>query len=491
MLNQGIAETNNPTDNNQPPINLQTVTPIVEEETKTDEGTADGTVAGESGGIGGDTQKTGANTLGASDDIPTAVIAENGAPNNNVATPNTLPSNPRGFAWVKQKAVGFAQGFIYFIRHPFASFSKLGNDTYTSAQDDLRNLRDDLNNTWQYDSNKYKSTALHLAAIAGKLGYTPLVTIISLTVAGVKCAVGASFMLLGGDWFTLVKRTFNTCKEIIMQGARLLKDLCVKIFGKAWEFICRQAKKLWNFASKVLGAFKDSMIWIGKKIASAARFIGRVLNNLGLNIYKAMKNIGYAAVQVAVSAKELAWGAATFTGIMLLGLVKAAEILDVETGLLSLLTGVVKAFAVVEEEFAAGVGAFMDHVYASGVALSNAAKGLFGYRAAQPAAHVIEEQPVYNALEEEEEKIPDAQVDNSAQSDANVPVAEVDTHYYYNLNRRRVQTLNNYIASAGNYLAENYRYYTGANNQQDAADNDDANRVELRSIQSSTSSSYY
>lgn len=381
--------------------------------------------------------------------------------------------------WFALQARNFRTGFWNFLRAPITSFSKLGNHLVTDARADLQNLKEDLEETWDYNPEDYRSSALYITAVLGKIGYTPLVTLVSSVIATVKFGLGIGFMFLGGDWVNLVKRTLGTIKDVIVEGAKLLKNLAFKIFPKLWELVCKIGNKLKTFASKVISAiangFKQFMTFvrfIGRNLDKAIRFIARnvdkavrfLVRNVGKairfvvrNVGKAIGNVLHAAKHTFATAAHLAWGATKFATLIAKGVALTVAALVVETGLLRVLNGVGVAVSVAEEGLAAAIGSLMDSVYASGVSFKAAIKSLAGYRTAADLPSIS---AGFARAPREAEGVDAPIASISEDQDSPAP----DAHYYRDRGVRGVQYANSYVSGARDRMLSLYNGATTNDN---------------------------
>lgn len=393
-----------------------------------------------------------------------------------------------GRAWTRIKNF-FAASWAYF-KSSHATFSSLGDDLITSAQKDLTNLKGKLENLWDIQDEDKQTTALYIAAILGKFGFTFIIVGVSIISSLSKLTIGSCCLLLAGRWLTLLSRVFNTFSESFVQTARFIKnamksfvtnvlDLCNKIIQKLGNYIGRFLnailgffKALTSYLSRACKMVLDTVAAITRRFVSVVRWFGNVILNawrftldflaatrrailgcikeIGRFVSNVIRNLGNAAIHCFKGVGHLALGTIIGISIIAKGLGLSVAALFIETGIASSLSGLAKTMFILDESLAAGMGAIVDGVYASGKSFFKACKLLFGYGITPDATPVratanIVSQDAANAAEFET----DTEVSNDAVLD--------DSAYFRNKFLSNMHYVNEGVASIGNQALNSYQ----------------------------------
>jgi len=294
-----------------------------------------------------------------------------------------------------------------YLKNSNATFNSLGDELIASAQKDLVNLKTTLDNLWVIKDEDKKTTALYLAAVLGKCGFTFIIIGVSVIASLVKLTAGSGCLFLAGRWLTLGSKVFNILRETFTQTLVLLQKGLKKFVTNALELCKTIAQKLRHYAGKfseaIINALQKIAVylsnawktildfvaaatrgfvnvarWIGNKLLNAWRitleFAATVCRELKRLATKIIKNFGNAMIHCFKAICHLGLGALKAGFIISKGIVLSIAALFIETGIASSLSGVAKTMFILDESLAAGIGAFMDGVYASGNSFIKASK---------------------------------------------------------------------------------------------------------------------
>ncbi len=385
----------------------------------------------------------------------------------------------------------FAASWDYFKRSK-ATFSSMGYKLITSAQTDLLNLKDQLDKLWVIQNEHKQTTALYMAAMLGKFGFTFIIIGVSLIASLVKLTGGSCCLLLAGEWLGLVSRVPNIFKEIFLHTLKILQKGMKNIITNALDLCIKTTQKLGHYVGKFFNATLDFLraftsylnsVWqmVLKGIAAASRIFVSVLKWIGNGLFnawrftldfaaatyrvleKCIKVIGRLATNVIRNLSSAVMhcfkgighiGLGTFTAgsIIAKGVALSVAALFIETGIASSLSGVAKAMFIFDESLAAGLGALMDGVYAGGNSFIKASKLLFGYDVTVPKTIPVQE--VNNLVS------PVAEIsieDQETESEASDNYSLDENSYFSRKFRDNMHYVNNGIASAGNQLLRSYQ----------------------------------
>lgn len=405
----------------------------------------------------------------------------------------------------------FVASWTYLINSR-ATFSSLGYDLIAGAQTDLINLKGKLEQLWVIQDEDKATTALYLAAVFGKFGFTFIIIGVSLIASLLKLTAGACCLFLAGRWFTLASKVFNIFRETFVQGLMLLQRGLRKFSTNALELCSKIAQKFNAYASKFLNATLDvfraltsylsgawkiildfvaaatrsfvrGIKWIGNVllsawkiildfIAAATRNFVRVIKWIGNGllsiwrftldfaaaarraIWKCIKNVGRAIIHCLDGVGHLGLGFIRAVSIVAKGVGLGIAALFIETGLASSLSGVAKTMFILDESLAAGIGALMDGVYAGGNSFINAFKSILGYGGTTP--DTIPVQAAANIIVSVASV--ETEADELEASDDAVIAPVLDGSKYFSRKfRDNMHYVNECISSSGNELLSSYQ----------------------------------
>jgi hypothetical protein len=384
----------------------------------------------------------------------------------------------------------FVASWAYLVSS-HATFSILGDQLIASGQTDLLNLKSKLEHLWEITDEDKQTTALYLAAILGKFGFTFIIISVSLIASLVKLTVGSCCLLLAGRWLTLFSKLFNTLRELFVQTAIFIKDMLKNIITNALKLFNKLLRKLANYLGKFLNAVLDFLRALSSYLNSAwkmvldvitaitRRFVSvaRVIGNGLLNVWrftldfaaaarraiwscikavarftnKFLRNLGNAILNCLKGFGHLALGTLKAGSIVAKGIVLSVAALFIETGIARSLSGVAKTLFILDESLAAGLGALLDGFYASGNSFIKAFKSLFGYSATIPEA--IPAQGTTNL----DAPVATETDDFETESEASNGVALDDGRYFSNALRNNMHYVNEGVVSVGNQLLSVYQ----------------------------------
>lgn len=369
----------------------------------------------------------------------------------------------------------FAASWAY-LKSSNATFSSLGDDLVTSAQNDLMNLKGKLDELWTIRDEDKATMALYLSALLGKFGFTFIIIGVSFISSLIKLTGGSLCLVLAGRFFTLLSKVFNIFSEIFSYTLTFIRDGLKTFLTKTIELANKFLRKLAEYASRFVEASLNLLRAIGsylrpigkilldflsaafKNLVSLAKWIGnrllnfwqstldfvaafcRAIRSLVVNFLPNLKN---AVIYSLHGITHLAVSMLKAVTIFAKGIVLSVAALFIETGLAQSLSGVAKTAFILEESLASGVGALMDGIYASGKLFFKAVQSIFGY--ADPATDIST---------------------GLLSGIGNEVNSELDGEDYSRNARASVRHVNECVASAGNYLLNSYqsqqepRYYS-------------------------------
>ncbi len=303
-----------------------------------------------------------------------------------------------------------------YLKKSNATFNSLGDSLITSAQKDLLNLKGKLDVLWEIQNDDKDTIALYLAAILGKIGFSFIIVGVSLLSSLVKFGFGSFCLLLAGRWLNLITRIVNTGREIISyildaipnafknilsNALKLISNLVenIKIYGgkfinaaldvlrATWSYI----KPVFKFAIDLIAELPKNFIklakWVGTKILNVWTTLLDFTKAAFRLVNKLVRNLGTVLVNCLYGAGHLLKGTVSAGMIIGKGTVLSVAALFIETGIANSLSGVAKSMFILSESTAAGVGAFMDGLYAAGNSFSKAFKSIIGYENEVSAHH--------------------------------------------------------------------------------------------------------
>lgn len=387
----------------------------------------------------------------------------------------------------------FVESWVY-LKSSNATFNRLGDDLITSAQNDLMNLKGKLDKLWEIQDQDKETAALYVSAVLGKFGFTFIIIGVSSIASLLKLSGGSLCLFLAGRWLTLGSKLLTIFREVFAYSLTWLQSSLGNLVTNALELCSKITRSLGDYAGRFLKAslnvllelisylssawqiildlgaaavrgFVSAMKWIGNGLlnawqitldfaAAASRAIGKIINAIVRLAKNVVRNFGSAIINCFKGVGQLILGTLRASVIVAKGVVLSVAALFIETGIANSLSGVAKTIFILDESLAAGIGALMDGVYASGNSFVQAAKSIFGYGVTIPVATTVRAQA--NMI------IPVATEANEHDIEVNADAAEIasglgDSTYFSRNARDNMHYVNGYFATAGNNILRVYQ----------------------------------
>jgi len=352
-----------------------------------------------------------------------------------------------------------------YLKRSNATFSSLGDELITSAQTDLLNLKGKLDQLWVIQDEDKQTTALYLAAVLGKFGFTFIIIGVSLIASLLKLTGGSCCLFLAGRWLTLVSKLFNIFSKTFMHALTMLQSGLRKFVTNALDLCSKIAQNLGYYVGRFLNAILDVLRTLTPYlsralqitldfVAAARRAIWQGIKAIGRLARNVIRNFGSVIINCLKGIGHLVLGTLRAGSIVAKGIVLSVAALFIETGIANSLSGVAKTMFILDESLAEGIGALMDGVYASGSSFIKAAKSMFGYGVTIPDAIPVRESdsivaPIATVADELE-------IESEASDHAVAPILN-DSRYFSRKVRDNMHYVNECVASAGNELLSSYQ----------------------------------